>query len=447
MIAVLVVATVGVAVAAWGGHQRGGWTDRSLQVVGSPIDVDGTIVILDVTPGRELELSGIRPTSGALAWSHPFSASQITPGVAFTPVAIGGVVLLAAPATGPRDPLVTVEGVSAASGRVLWSLPDPLVLSDAPVVCGSGTYFCLPAFSSPTTTGLLAVRPQSGAVVGATTGPTRNMAVAPPGSINDGDLWQTSAGAPTFAQTSQTGQELWTASVADLFGGTQYDPDYGWDFLVSGSLDVGSVGVAPTGDSEPLDGFKTVGISTTTGAVAWSVPGYFLCGGGLQFLTSSVVCQYTGTEHASGRSASMTGVGLTLRGLDETSGSVTWSRAVLDPESLSEGTGVAFSDGSHLVVRLVGGQRVVLDTDTGSDAPAGAGVFWCEQVPNYHVTTPPGASVDGERTGEPVFRSCSATGAPVSGTPATRPTTVGVTVGPLFVWPTPTGLRAEPAAG
>ena len=444
----LVAATVGLVVPNLTNAAASGWTDQSLQVVGSPIDVGGVVVILNVNSNHEMELSGISPTSGAVIWSHPYSVSQITPGVAFTPVAIGDAVLLAAPASGARDPLVMVKGIDGVTGRVLWTLPQSLVLSDAPVTCASGSYFCIPAFVAQTKTDLIALNPTSGAVVGTVPGPFRNMAVAPPGSQNDSDLWQTTAQTPTFTQTSASGQVLWTQTVANLFGGSQFDPDFGWDFVVTGNLDIGSVGVAPVGKTEALDGFKTVGISNTSGAVAWSVPGYFLCGGGLQFLTSDLVCQYTGTARESGQSETMAGVGLTLQGLNPTSGATTWSKAVLNPKSISDGTNVAFADGAHLVVQLVGGQRVVLDVNDGStSSPSANEVFWCEKIPIYRVVTAPEASTSGKRVGEPVYQSCSSTGATVSGTPTTMPSTVGMTVNGMFIWPTPNGLRAEPSPG
>jgi hypothetical protein len=446
-VALLIAATVGLVILNLKSAGASGWTHQSLQVVGSPIDVGGMVVLLNVNSNHEEDMTGIRPSTGAIVWSHPYSVSQTTPGVAFTPVAIGDTVLLSTPADGPGNPLVTIEGISATTGKAAWTLPQSLVLSDAPVVCASGAYFCVPAFVSQTDTDLIALSPGSGAVEGAIPGPYRNMAVTPPGIQNDSGLWQTSTQTPTFTQTSASGQLLWTRTVASLFGSSQFGPDYGWDFVVTGNLDVGSVGVAPVGKTEPLDGFKTLGISTSTGAVTWSTPGYFLCGGGLQFLTSDLVCQYTGTARASGQSETMAGVGLTLQGLAAESGATTWSKQVLDPESLSIGTNVAFADGNHLVVRLVGGQRVVLDVRNGTTAaPAAGEVFWCEQIPNYRVVTAPGASMSGTRVSEPVFRSCSSTGAAVSGTPTTMPSTVGVTVNGMFIWPTPSGLKAEPSS-
>jgi hypothetical protein len=105
---------------------------------------------------------------------------------------------------------------------------------------------------------------------------------------------------------------------------------------------------------------------------------------------------------------------------------------------------VAFADGTHLVVRLAGGQRVVLDVQSGTTSSPGAGeVFWCEQIPFYRVVTAPEAATSGKRVGEPVYQSCSSTGAPVGGTPTTMPSTVGTTINGMFIWPTPHGLKAE----
>jgi hypothetical protein len=329
-----------------------GWSNRSLHVVGGPVVAGDMAVVLNVTSTHELKISGVDPTNGSVLWSHPFSASQITPDEAFTPTAIGNTVLVLLPADGSRNPTVSVEGVDATTGKVLWTVPQPLVLSDAPVVCASGQYFCLPAFVTTSTTALIALNPSTGDPVGEVPGPLRNMAVAPAGSVNDSDLWQTNATTPTLLQTSTSGQQTWTRTVASLFGGSQFNPSYGWDFVVDGHMDIGSVGVTPVGKSEPLGGFKTVGISTTTGSVDWSTPGYFLCGGGLQFLTADLVCQYTGTALAHGQTETMNGVKLTLAGLNPTSGATTWTERALDVKALALGTNVAFnSNHSRELVR------------------------------------------------------------------------------------------------
>jgi len=440
---VAIVALCLVVVTSVGSGGSGAWTDSSLHVVGSPVVAGRMVLVVDVSSHHQLELSAVDPANGSIAWRRPYSASEITPGVAFGPTVLGNTVLALTPEGGTDDPGVFVKGVDVSTGRVLWSVPQPLVLSDAPAVCAGGQSFCLATYTSDTTTGLAILDPTSGAVVGAVNGPERNMAVAQPGSITEGDLWQTDASVPTLVQTSATGQQAWTKSVASLFGGSQYDPDNGWDFLVEGSLDIGSVAPQATASVLPLGGFKTVGISGSDGAVQWSVPGAFYCGGGLQFLASDVVCQFTGVARQNASSVTMSGVGLTLEGLDPSSGTTTWSRQVLDPKSLSLGTNVAFADATHLVVRLASGTRVVLDVRTGAIEPVSANqVFWCEQSPTYSVQVPQGAAVGGKRQGAPVFTSCSATGASVKGRPDADPSTVGVRAGGFFVWPTPHGLQA-----
>jgi hypothetical protein len=195
-----------------------------------------------------------------------------------------------------------------------------------------------------------------------------------------------------------------------------------------------------------LDSFKTVGISVSTGSVSWSVPGYFLCGGGLQFLTTDLVCRYTGTAHEKGGKETMAGVDLTLEGFNPVSGATTWTERVLDAQALSVGTNIAFSDGAHMVVRLLSGKRVVLDVQSGSRAaPSHDESFWCEQIPTYKVEGASASSAEGMRASEPVFRPCSASGQPVHNLPITGPSTVGVTSAGRFIWPTPEGLQGAQA--
>jgi hypothetical protein len=441
--AVAVVAVLALTIGVFSSSNSGGWTNSFLDVVGGPVAAGKVAVVLNVTHNHQLELSGVDSSNGRTLWNHPYSTSQITAGVEFSPVAIGGTVLDLDPANGASDPAVKIEGIDSLTGRTVWTAPQQLVLSDAPVVCASGKYFCVATFLSQTTTALVALSPSTGQVAGAIPGPNRNMAVAPPGVRTDSALWQTDDHAPTFMQTSPTGQQVWKESVAALFGGKQYDPDYGWDFLVQGSLDVGSVGTAAVGKTEPLGSLKTIGISTTTGSVAWSSPGDFLCGGSLLFLTTDVSCRYTGVAKEAGLSVSMSGVTLTLAGLNGTTGATTWTRTVLDPKALSLGTDVAFADGEHLVVQVPSRQRVVLDVRTGTTRPATSSeVFWCEQLPFYKVQTAQGSSTKGQRVSEPVFRGCNASGAAVSGIPTSRPSTVGTVIAGRFVWASPTGLVA-----
>lgn len=423
-----------------------GWVDASLHVVGSPVAVDGAVLVLDVSAHHQLQLSAVDPAHGTVRWRRPFTASEITPGVAFAPTVLGDTVLELSPAGGSDDPATTVEGLDAASGRVMWSLPQPIVLTDAPAVCGGE--FCVATYLSATATGLVVLDPATGRVVGAAVGPERSMLVAPPGSSDSGGLWETDATKPTLTEVSTFGQALWTRTVAGLFGGAQYDPDYGWGFLTRGSLDVGSVGAEPIGTTYPLDQFRTLGIAVSDGDVEWRDPGQYLCGGGLQFLTADVICDFSGTATEVGTSVHLSGVGVTLEGVDAATGAVTWTLPVRGAQALSVGNDVAFADGTHLVVQRLSGQRALLDVVSGALAPLPTGgVFWCERNPMYTVTTAQGASAGGQRQSSPVFGACAADGRAVPGLPGTAPGTVGVLEGGMFVWPTAHGLRAVPRPG
>ncbi|HEY7946293.1 MAG TPA: PQQ-binding-like beta-propeller repeat protein, partial [Acidimicrobiales bacterium] len=399
-----------------------GWTDPSLDVVGSPVVSGRNVLVVDVTSRHQLELSAVDASDGSIAWRRPFSASAITPGVSFEPVVLGATALVLSPTGRATDMSVVVKGVDVSTGRLLWSLPESLVVSDAPTVCSGGKDFCVATFISNTTTALVIVAPATGHVVSVLQGPNRAMATSPTSDRRHGDLWQTNDVTPTLMEVSSTGSALWTKTVSALFGGSQFNPDNGWDFLERGSLIVGSVGIAPTGHSLPLSGFRTVGIGAVDGTVKWNVAGFYLCGGGLGFLTADVLCKYSGMARVSSSSVSMSGVGLTLEGLNPDTGTTTWSTPVLDAQALSLGTNVAFADGTHLVVRLTSNRQVVLDVTHGSSRPVGAGdVFWCEEEPTYSVVSPPGTLAGGRRVSAPVFRTCSAAGTSVTALPITRP--------------------------
>ena len=151
-----------------------------------------------------------------------------------------------------------------------------------------------PAFSSATTTDLVAVNPSTGAIAGVVPGPYRNVGVAVPGAANVTSLWQTDAATGALMQTSASGQRLWSRTVASLFGGSQFSTDYGYDFLVTKNLDIGTVGVTPVGKTEAFSEFETVAIVPSDGDVKWRAPGSVFCTGSLQFLAPLITCNFNG---------------------------------------------------------------------------------------------------------------------------------------------------------
>jgi hypothetical protein len=440
---ILVVAAIVTGLVVTNGGDSTGWTNTTLHVVGTPFAGDGRVVLLDVTPKHDLQLAAVDPVKGSVSWTRPFSPSGITPGVQFGPVIVQNTALDLEPAGGVRDPGVYLRGIEVRTGRVAWSIPQPVEATDAPQACNNDHDFCVTVWDTQTTTALVAIDAIDGQPVFSVQGPARNVSEVAPGIVDRGGMWQTSDSTPTFTWVDANGQRTWSRSVADLFGGSQYGPDNGYGFVLQHGLSIGSVGVAPNGSTTPLGESKTLGIKSADGSVAWSVPGLFLCGGGLQFLSDEVVCQYSGRGTSNGQTSTVSG-GIVLRGLDPATGSLTWSRSVAEAKNLTVGQNVAFSDGTHVVVQTASGTRMLLDTSDGSLTPVSSSeVFWCEQTPLYKVNASTDGSTDGQRASAPVFTTCSASGARVDSRPRTAASSVGVSAGGYFVWPSTDGLHAD----
>jgi outer membrane protein assembly factor BamB len=426
------------------GSSSTSWRDPTLRVVGGPIVEGNAVLVLDVTSKHVLDLSAVSPTNGKVLWSVPYSPSQITLGVAFAPVAIGNIALDLAPSGSLSDPVVQAAGIDIESGKVVWRLKQLLDVTDAPVVCAQGAFFCFPAFSSQNATDLVALNPQTGALVGVLAGPYRNMGTAIPGLPNNSTLWQTDASTETLMQTSPIEKPLWSHTVASLFGSGKYSANEGYDFVATDGLDVGTVGIEPVGKTESLGDAETIGIASNSGVVKWRATGSIYCGGSLQFLLPLVNCKFTGVMSFTSGTANFDRATLVLTGISGSTGKLTWSQPVKDIQSLSTGTGVPFSDTSHVVVETPGGDWKLLDVQNGqlsSILPNSA--FWCEEIPSYQVVAIQGEAGSAHRTSEPVYVGCTKTGKVTSETPSTTPLTVGVSDDNVFIWPTPNGLRGR----
>ncbi len=131
------------------------------------------------------------------------------------------------------------------------------------------------------------------------------------------------------------------ASLCDLRIGIR--PGDGWNIGPAGSLNVGSFGVKLSGNTMNMANNKTVGFSIATGATAWSIPGSYMCMGGLLFLTTQVTCEYSGVVREPTKGAlypSMNGVTLKLAGFNPTTGAITWTQPVKDVEAMTFGNGL-----------------------------------------------------------------------------------------------------------
>src|SRR5580704_620746 len=115
-----------------------------LHVVGGPVAAEGAAVVITVDSSRNLHLEGIAPDTGQILWSHPYSESVITPGVAPTVYAIGNNVIDIVPTAKPSSPLVNIDGINATTGAVAWNNPlKGVVISDQPIPCAEKKDLCV----------------------------------------------------------------------------------------------------------------------------------------------------------------------------------------------------------------------------------------------------------------------------------------------------------------
>ena len=408
---------------------------RALEVVSPPVAAGSAAVVITVNASHALQLTGVDPVDHKVLWQVPYSASGVTPGEYLEPAVANGIVLDAAPAAKPSNPVVTLSGIDAATGKRVWSLPSELLLSDNPAPCVENQDFCVTGYNADQSTEMAILSASTGQPAKIVTGPSR--ALGP-------NLYQSDSATPTFEQLTSAGTIGWTRAASTIFG-PGYDPGDGWNIWPVGSLNIGSLGATASGNSENFSAIKTVGFSIATGTALWSVPGSYMCMGPLMFLRTQVACQYSGTvkRPKAGSTLSLKGISLKLAGFNPVSGAVTWTQPVSDVTAMTSGNGLQFLDGTRLVVSVSGGKSVTLDTATGKTSPLEpATTLWCQKLPIYKVTPFKGEEGGGMRQSAPVDYPCSTSGKPMSKF-SEIPTTVGATVNGVYVWASPKGLQTH----
>lgn len=406
-------------------------------IVSTPVGAGDSVVVITVDGSHSLQLVDFAPVTGAALWQQPYSASAVTPGVYLAPAVANGIVLDVAPAGKPTSPVVNISGINAATGTREWSLRSGIVLSDNPAPCVQNQDFCLTGYNPDGTSDMVILNATTGQLVTLLKGLNRALGV---------NLYQSDASTPTFEQLTATGGIAWTKPAASIYG-PGYDPGAGWNIATVGPLDIGSIGPPVSGNTMNLADNKTVGFSVATGAPAWSIPGSYMCMGPLMFLTTQVACQFSGSLHKPKNPTaypSMKGVTLKVVGFNPTNGVIGWTQAVGDVKAMSFGSGLSFVDGTQLSVVLPNGKRELLNTSTGATTPLKPRtILWCQKLPSYTVTAPKGIEGGGMRQGAPLYFPCTPNGQPTSALPTSFPSTVGIIVGGVFVWPTPDGLQTH----
>lgn len=395
---------------------------------------EGAAVVVTADTTRDLHVEGVAPDTGRVIWSHPYSMSAMIAGLAPTLYVVDNDIVDLVPVDQPSDALVDVEGVNATTGTVVWQGPQHILVSDVPAPCEEKKYFCLLGYNGNASTAMAVLNPVTGAVVGTMQGPATAV---------DLDLYLTDAQTPTLEALSATGTVAWTKTVDQLFGGPGYNPLDGWDFLAFGGTEVGTAGATNADHSNGLDDAKTVGISLATGATQWSLPGQFQCGGTLAFITPPLDCLFSGTVARQRHKAfpqSYTGLHLVLQGYDAATGHVTWMQSVRNVGALGNGD-AAFLDATHLLVQLQGGHEALLDASSGKTAAVPERqTFWCSTNGLFKVDEEKALNSAELRAQGTRFTPCTAAGNPASTMPASTPSSVGVTVDGVFLWPSAHGL-------
>ncbi len=393
--------------------------------------------MITLSKSHALQLTDVDPVSGKVIWQHPYAASDVTPGEFLAPAVAGNTVLDVTPAGKATNPAVNISGIDATTGTTEWSGQSSVLLSDNPASCDGNQDYCLTGYNPDGTSAMIILRAATGREVTMLSGPNRALGT---------NLYQSDATTPTLEQLTATGTIGWTKPASAIFG-SGYDPGDGWNIGPAGSLNVGSFGVKLSGNTMNMANNKTVGFSIATGATAWSIPGSYMCMGGLLFLTTQVTCEYSGVVREPTKGAlypSMNGVTLKLAGFNPTTGAITWTQPVKDVEAMTFGNGLSFEDGTQLVVLLPNGKQALLNTSTGTTAPLkGNTVLWCQKQPIFKIPAAKGTEGGGRRASAPVYFPCTPTGTPASKLPPSFPSTVGTIINGVFVWPSPSGLQTH----
>jgi hypothetical protein len=415
---------------------RVAWKDGGIHVVGGPVAAGTRVLALVVAVDRSVRLEAFDAKTGTVSWSLPAGFSEITAGVETAPLAHAGLALALVPAGGQASAFVRIEGVSVATGAVVWRSRQPLLVTDAPTICpgplGSSA-FCVIAAAAPSSpTALIALSPRTGAALATVPNIERGMSTQP-------GLYQSYNVRSILAEVRAPGGAAWSKPVSALFG-AGYDPNYGWDFARYGSVDVGSVGNRPAGRSIDLGASKTVGLARPTGTRLWARPGGFQCYGaaGLQ---APYLCLMTGTATptAAGGFTTSKDATMTLEGLDPRSGRITWRQPILSLADVLLGN-VAIDGASRQVVTSRQGRKLVLDLRTGATrVPTTREAFWCAHFNPFKIR--PARGLSALRVGSSRFAPCDAAKHRVA-TIAPPSSVAGVTIGTTFVWASPDGLEA-----
>ena len=367
-----------------------------LRPIDPPVSTRGGFVFPALSVDRRFEVVSVAAADGRVRWRAPASPSRVDHGMGLSVQTVeqGRLVLWLAPGRVYREGDVSLVAADAESGVPRWSYGnDRLRVRSAPSVCRGESAVCLVAYRAGAAT------PRS-VVLDAGSG--RVLADGPAPFV--GEVRRISeqlyAADGVLARVDDTGRVVWHRRVEGAFA-APVDPDFGWSIHLTGGRYVGSLGrrqsssLAPTARSQVEDLAATAALDAATGRTLWTRPRSSVFCGQFEFDPDApVVCDSTGETSPDGSHVS--GLDVTLAGLDPATGKVRWRARVGTVRGLL-GDGddiVRVDDTTYLLSTSDGIVRV--DLGRGVADARGEDTGWCR----VDGSVTPADNVDGVNPGD-----------------------------------------------
>ena len=351
-----------------------------LRAMHVPAATDTGFAFYRFTPERSFEVVSLDAQSGDVRWSAPASPSAILGGEGLNlAVAPGGSrVVWMKPSRKFTDGLVTLTASDEETGDTAWSFGSgKLEVDSTPSVCRDGDAVCVVGRRKPgARTSLMVLDVESGKLLqDRPLSAAANFRELSDGLRDDGKR---------FFGVNEAGKQLWSRTYADVFGGADVAPDFGWDIQLQQNRYVGSLGYRDaTNRNGSLDLRRTgdtAGFDARTGRTLWVKHNATVQCGSLQFLIDHPVrCSYKGSIVTRNGVDDFRKLDVTVEGFDTTTGRTTWSwRAGNVPALFQGGVGVTRIGLAQYAIKA-GRETTILDADNGPvDAAKGALDGWCD---------------------------------------------------------------------
>jgi outer membrane protein assembly factor BamB len=341
--------------------------------VSSLVGVGGRIVYLGVDDDEQLQLIGLDPSTGDVAWQRPSTAATHIDGVEQHLVTNGNFVFNVEPPSGGGSTRVAVPAqadagadvvaIDARTGKDVWHHPFPDLMTP---LDACGTTVCVQANGSAGHLAITRLDFATGAVL------SEGRAAFEPIVAEDGELAiSASRSNDEIALTNGFGTNVvWTHTRSEFFGTSDVTPDGGWFGVHRDGVWVIWLGSAiPTGAPAPSVGAVS-GISDD-GRLLWTRPGTAPC---VPFIDDEpappVLCRLRddALSHTS-----------TVESVDAATGETRWSVKIGELVVGGSGDALVRTSSTAYATHTADGQGVTVDTIAGPSAPGPSPIEgWCQ---------------------------------------------------------------------